>query len=136
MAKNRDETDEAKDTVEKDAEGNVKSWSHEGDWKKSDKKDPRGKVTHSSDVAQRKTAAMAKKVPIKELAEFIVSFYDKESGTFPKGPEGIAVMVGKKFGEDAEMVARKMVERLAPQQSTEQNPELQELLRIKELSGL
>jgi hypothetical protein len=45
-------------------------------------------------------------------------------------------MVGKKFGEDAEMVARKMVERLAPQQSTEQNPELQELLRIKELSGL
>jgi hypothetical protein len=136
LAKNRGETDEAKDTVEKDAEGNLKSWSHEGDWKKSDKKDPRGKVTHSSDVAQRKTAAMAKNVPIKELAEFIVSFYDKESGTFPKGPEGIAVMVGKKFGEDAEMVARKMVERLAPQQSTEHNPELQELLRIKELSGL
>ena len=79
---------------------------------------------------------MAKNVPIKELAEFIISFYDKESGTFPKGPEGIALMVGKKFGEDAEMVARKMVERLAPQQSTEQNPELQELLRIKELSGL
>jgi hypothetical protein len=136
VAKARGETDEATDTVEKDAEGKVKSWSHEGDWEKSQGKDPRGKVTHSSDVAQRKTAAMAKNVPIKELAEFIISFYDKESGTFPKGPEGIALMVGKKFGEDAEMVARKMVERLAPQQSTEQNPELQELLRIKELSGL
>lgn len=52
---------EATDTVEKDAEGNVKSWKHEGDWKKTDKKDPRGKVTHASDVARRKTEKMGKK---------------------------------------------------------------------------
>jgi hypothetical protein len=44
-------------------------------------------------------------------------------------------MVGKKFGEQAEQVARKMVERMAPQQSTHQNPELAELARIKELAG-
>jgi hypothetical protein len=73
---------------------------------------------------------------VKELAEFIHSFYDKESGTFPKGPEGVAIMVGKKFGEQAESVARKFVERMAPQQATEQNPELAELARIKELSGM
>ncbi len=73
---------------------------------------------------------------IQELAEFITSFYDKESGTFPKGPEGVAVMVGKKFGEQAEHVARKFVERMAPQQSTEQNPELAELARVRELAGL
>ena len=73
---------------------------------------------------------------VQELAEFIHSFYDKESGTFPKGPEGVALMVGKKFGERAEHVARKMVERMAPQQSTNQNPELAELARIKELSGM
>jgi hypothetical protein len=42
-------------------------------------------------------------------------------------------MVGKKFGEQAEHVARKMVERMAPQQ---QAPELQELSRIRELSGM
>lgn len=72
---------------------------------------------------------------IKELAEFIHSFYDRESGTFPKGPEGIATMVGKKFGEQAEEVARKLVEKMAPQQTTTQNPELQELARIKELAG-
>ena len=72
---------------------------------------------------------------IKELAEFIHSFYDRESGTFPKGPEGIATMVGKKFGEQAEEVARKLVEKMAPQQTTTQNPELQELVRIKELAG-
>ena len=63
------------------------------------------------------------------LAEFIKSFYDKNTGTFPKGPEGVATMVGKKFGEQAEQVARKMVERMAPAQ--EQGAE--ELERIKEV---
>jgi hypothetical protein len=73
---------------------------------------------------------------VQELAEFISSFYDKNSGTFPKGPEGVCTMVGKKFGEQAEQVARKFVERMAPQQSTEQNPKLAELSRIRELSGI
>jgi hypothetical protein len=133
LAKNRGETDEAKDEVEKDPEtGKVKSWKHTGDWEKSDDKDPRGKVTHMSDVARRKS----EKMNVQELAEFITSFYDKDSGTFPKGPEGVCTMVGKKFGEQAENVARKFVERMAPQQTTEQNPELSELARIKELSGM
>ena len=53
---------EASDTVEKDSAGNVKSWRHEGDWKKStEKKDPRGKVTNASGQALKKTIAMAKK---------------------------------------------------------------------------
>jgi len=77
-----------------------------------------------------------KKLNVQELAEFIQSFYDRESGTFPKGPEGVCTMVGKKFGEQAEHVARKFVERMAPQQSTENNPELQELARIRELAGI
>jgi hypothetical protein len=71
------------------------------------------------------------KLNVQELAEFIHSFYDRESGTFPKGPEGVAIMVGKKFGEQAEHVARKMVERMAPQQ---QDPSVNELARIKELA--
>lgn len=75
-------------------------------------------------------------VGVKELAEFIHSFYDRDSGTFPKGPEGVCTMVGKKYGEQAEQIARKFVERMAPQQTTEQNPELQELLRIRELAGM
>jgi hypothetical protein len=76
------------------------------------------------------------KLSVQELAEFITSFYDKESGTFPKGPEGVCTMVGKKFGEQAENVARKFVERMAPHQTTEQNPELAELARVRELAGL
>ncbi len=75
-------------------------------------------------------------IDVQELAEFIQSFYDKESNSFPKGPEGVCTMVGKKFGEQAEQVARKFVERMAPQQTTDNNPELQELARMKELAGM
>jgi len=73
---------------------------------------------------------------VKDLAEFIGSFYDKEAGAFPKGPEGVSIMVGKKFGERAEQIARKMVERMAPQQTHEKNPQLAELSRIKSLAGI
>jgi hypothetical protein len=68
-----------------------------------------------------------------QLAEFIHSFYDKESNSFPKGPEGVCTMVGKKFGEQAENVARKFVERMAPQQT---DNTVNELSRIRELSGM
>ena len=80
-------------------------------------------------LAQR---GMQSKMNVQELAEFVHTFYDPASGTFPKGPEGVAIMVGKKFGEQAEMVARKMVERMAPQQ---QDPQIAELARIRELAG-
>ena len=99
-----------------------------------------GKLSHKDTLAKNRgetdESEQSNKMNVQELAEFIHSFYDKNSGTFPKGPEGIATMVGKKFGEQAEQVARKMVERMAPQQTTEQNPELAELARIKELSGM
>ena len=68
------------------------------------------------------------------LAEFINSFYDKNTGTFPKGPEGVCTMVGKKFGEQAEQVARKFVERMAPGQEQGAD-DLEELGRMKALAG-
>jgi len=76
------------------------------------------------------------KMNVQELAEFIHSFYDRDSGTFPKGPEGVCTMVGKKFGEQAEEVARKMTERMAPQQQAPDLEENPELSRIRELSGM
>jgi hypothetical protein len=88
-------------------------------------------VTQSDDNEDR-----GGKMNVQELAEFIHSFYDKESGTFPKGPEGVCTMVGKKFGEQAEQIARKLVERMAPEQTTENNPKLAELARVKELAGV
>jgi len=100
-----------------------------------------GKLSHKDTLAKNRGETdegseeqESGKMNVQELAEFITSFYDKDSGTFPKGPEGVCTMVGKKFGEQAEHVARKFVERMAPQQTTEQNPELAELARIKELA--
>jgi len=93
-------------------------------------------VQYKDDKPKRDFEKRKERLNTEELAEFITSFYDRESGTFPKGPEGVATMVGKKFGEQAEQVARKFVERMAPHQTTEQNPKLAELARIQELAGL
>jgi hypothetical protein len=90
----------------------------------------------TAELATESSSDGNEKLNTRELAEFIQSFYDKDSGTFPKGPEGVCTMVGKKFGEQAEQVARRFVERMAPQQATDNNPELQELARIRELSGM
>lgn len=110
----------------------VQRKAHGGDWKVSSKDLDKEK---DKNISHRDTLAKNRGMNVQEVAEFIHSFYDRESGTFPKGPEGVAVMVGKKFGEQAEQVARKMVERMAPQQITT-SPELQELARIKQLSGM
>ena len=43
-------------TIERDPKtGKVTSWKDEGEWKKSEKKDPRGKVTNLSDKARKET---------------------------------------------------------------------------------
>jgi len=107
------------------------------DWKVSTKDidDEKTKSPTSSAGLARKKKELgmeSQQLNVQELAEFVHTFYDRESGTFPKGPEGVAIMVGKKFGEQAEMVARKMVERMAPQQ---QDPQIAELARIRELAG-
>ena len=92
-------------------------------------------VEYNDDKPKRDFEKRKERLNTTEVAEFIHSFYDRDSGTFPKGPEGVCTMVGKKYGEQAEHVARKMVERMAPQQSSNQNPALAELSRIRELAG-
>jgi hypothetical protein len=108
--------------------------SGDKDWKVTQKdldKEKDSRISHKDTLAKN-----SGKMNVQEIAEFVHSFYDRDSGTFPKGPEGVAVMVGKKFGEQAEQVARKFVERMAPNQTTKHNPELQELMRVKELAGI
>ena len=89
-------------------------------------------VEYKDNKPKRDFEKRKERLNTEELAEFLHSFYDRDSGTFPKGPEGVCTMVGKKFGEQAEHVARKMVERMAPQQ---QDPQIAELARIRELAG-
>lgn len=54
-------------TEVKDKDGKVTSWKEEGDWKKADQKQGRGKVTNLSDKARRATEKLSK--PEKEMAE-------------------------------------------------------------------
>jgi hypothetical protein len=119
----RDKKDDSKDDLPFDADDDV-----------SDKDEFGNTIKHKARHLARK--GMRQAMDVKELAEFIQSFYDRDSGTFPKGPEGVCTMVGKKFGEQAEQVARKFVERMAPQQTTDNNPELAELTRVRELAGM
>jgi hypothetical protein len=120
-----------------DSDDNSPPWDTDDDDEESNFKKPNNPNRTGQDTARALAQkGMQSKMNVQELAEFIQSFYDKDSGTFPKGPEGVCTMVGKKFGEQAESVARKFVERMAPQQSSEQNPELAELARIGELAGV
>lgn len=93
-----------------------------------------GELDKAKKAGKKSFKVDGKSYDINEVAQFIVSMYDRNSGTFPKGPEGVATMVDKKFGEEAGMVARKMVERMAPAQE-QGAEEIEELERIKTLAG-
>ena len=82
------------------------------------KKEPETKETSKTKESQDEPVdnKQPKNVNLQELAEFIHSFYDQSSSTFPRGPEGVCIMVSKKYGRRAEEVARKLVSRMAPEQ--------------------
>jgi hypothetical protein len=111
---------------------NSPPWDTDDEEKSNFKKPNNPNRTGQDSAKALAQKGMQSKMNVQELAEFIHTFYDRDAGTFPKGPEGVIIMVGKKFGEQAEQVARKMVERMAPQQ---QDPQIAELARIRELAG-
>ena len=120
------------DPSKKDDDNNSPPWDTDDEEKSQFKKPNNPNRTGQDSARALAQRGMQAKMNVQELAEFIHTFYDRESGTFPKGPEGVAIMVGKKYGEQAEAVARKMVERMAPQQA---DPQIAELARIRELAG-
>jgi hypothetical protein len=74
------------------------------------------------------------KVSMKEIAEVVKSFYDKETGKFPKGETGVITHIKKQFGDRAGKVAERFVEELSQSQISESdNLELEDIMK---LSGL
>lgn len=78
-----------------------------------------------------------------EVVEFISSMYDRQTGTFPRGEEGVKIAVEKKFGEQAGRFAHYVVEKLsAKNQPAVQEAEVEapqesaELLSIRKLAGI
>jgi hypothetical protein len=49
----------------------------------------------------------------REVVEFIMSMYDQQQGTFPKGEEGVKIAVEKRCGDHAGQFASQVVERLS-----------------------
>jgi hypothetical protein len=73
-------------TEVKDKDGKVISWKDEGEWKKSEKKDPRGKVTNLSDKARKETEKL-KVAEQKQYTKFRVgqraTFKNSQGQEFP-----------------------------------------------------
>lgn len=74
-------------------------------------------------------ASSQSKAGTKQIAEFILGFYDREKGTFPLGETGVAIKVQKEFGDQAGELAKRLIEKLSVRK---QDPELESM---KVLSG-
>ena len=79
------------------------------------------------------------------LGEFILSYFDRDNGTFPKGETAVLTMTEKDYGEQFINPAKKFIEQIQakfdehqmhtePQQMEE--PSTSEFDRIRELAGL
>ncbi len=79
------------------------------------------------------------------LGEFILSYFDRDNGTFPKGETAVLTMIEKDYGEKFIDPAKKFIEQIQakfdehqmhtePQQMEE--PKTSEYDRIRELAGL
>jgi hypothetical protein len=70
---------------------------------------------------------------MKQVAEFIMGFYDRNTGNFPLGETGVQIKVEKEFGEQAGNLARQLIEKMALQGQRGQRDEFSD---IRRLSGL
>ena len=97
-----------------------------------------GKYGRGPSTAKHLAKQGMKSVMPKEVVEFISSLYDRETGTFPKGEEGVKIAVEKKFGEQAGRFAGFVVEKLSGKlQSTPMVDSTSvELDRVRELAGM
>jgi hypothetical protein len=81
-----------------------------------------------------------KKTP---LGEFILSYYDRETGEFPKGETAVLTMVEKDYGEQFIEPAKAFIEKVNTtfeEFQMRQNPQSMEpdleFVRMRELAGL
>ena len=73
---------------------------------------PTAELTPAQEAMENEEPA-EQKVSMKEIAEVVKSFYDKETGKFPKGETGVITHIKKQFGEKAGQVAERFVEQLS-----------------------
>lgn len=96
----------------------------------------------SKDIAIKKAMGKDdKEKEVKEqqapLSEFILSYFDRETGQFPKGETAVLTMVEKDYGEQYIEPAKQFIERLYQVVEQYREPEVSpEMERMRELAGL
>ncbi len=75
----------------------------------------------------------SKKSGMKEIAEFIMGFYDRNTGNFPLGETGVAIKVQKEFGDKAGALAERLIQKMAAQGGA--NNELSDIKRLSGMQG-
>ena len=77
------------------------------------------------------------------LGEFILSYFDRENGQFPKGETAVLTMVEKDYGEEFITPAKKFIEMINSKvaevmgyKEAEVEAQAPELVRIRDLAGL
>jgi hypothetical protein len=98
-------------------------------------------VTHEADMDQQAVdneEPHPEKPNMKEIAEVVKSFYDKETGKFPKGETGVVTHCKKQFGETGGKLAERLVAHLSQQGEMieQQRMAQQQFEEIKKLAGL
>lgn len=71
------------------------------------------------------------------LGEFILSYYDRETGAFPKGETAVLTMIEKDYGEEYIEPAKQFIEQVYSVTEQYREPEQSsEMARMRELAGL
>ena len=113
--------------IAKAMSGNEKSDAEAGERKKHMKK------TGGNPFAKEDIAAEDDKTP---LGEFILSYFDRQTGQFPKGETAVLTSVEKDYGDQYVKPASQFIERLGQVYEKYQARKMADFTRIQELAGL
>ena len=102
--------------------------------------------TDTTDVTIDKDGAMSlpgndeetkdEKASTEDIIEFVRSFYDKETGAFPKGETGVVISARKRFGDSVGDLVEKFVSKLTGKEVQVENDEEVEEGSIKYMHSL
>jgi hypothetical protein len=74
----------------------------------------------------------------REIAETVMSFFNKENMTFPKGEEGVIIRCGKMYGPRGEQLAERLIDHIKQQREAmeAQRSAVVQFEEIRRLAGL
>lgn len=90
-----------------------------------------GSIKPGVDTGGVESMEQPKGNPYKDIAEVVLSHFDKETGKFPLGETGVIVKISKEFGDQAGQLAEKLIQHLQTKHEAQATMEA-----IRRLSGL